>query len=418
MPKLPPRDNSISNSVSESGESSIGDMLNDTMMSRCSSVRMPRMPTRMPIGTSMSEGMDIGSAHSKESFGFETTNTKGTTQKDDRSANGGGRTTEEALAPLNELGESKCALTSDKDSQDESGGDEETVSMPAEADMEEPNFTQFEGLDQDEKESTLSIRPQMNKSKSFSLEQGESKPELDTNGISHLNVSCVTLDSAFNDERTVDDGTGIGGMSTIAYAHDELMVIEKEMTDATGELGIYSGAVSAKKNRPNGHGIMQYANGKHYTGGWKEGSWHGMGVLTGANGERYEGEFVFAKRHGAGIFGYDNSDVYEGNFTADRPHGQGTFRFHDGGIYSGGFVFGAFEGKGCYEFDGGRYDGRWEAGSYHGQGILQYIDGGCYSGEFRGGKPHGTGEIVLADGTRRKGTWKQGELLEEQEDVL
>jgi hypothetical protein len=248
-------------------------------------------------------------------------------------------------------------------------------------------------------------------------------------GLAHLHVSCVTLDSAFLDEEKedwsdeeeeeeqeqqdnapssnpdVDDG----------YEQPQVFVVGCKLADATGEAGRYSGKVTRHGRLPHGEGTMDYDSGKSYKGEWMEGHWNGNGLLQGANGDRYEGEFVRSTRHGRGVYTYKNGDSYDGDFSADKPHGNGTFKFVDGSMYSGGFVFGSFEGRGWYEFAEGRYEGEWKGGCYDGTGTLLLKDGACYRGEFQSGKAHGSGEEVSAFGVTQRGLWKYGDLVQSED---
>lgn len=257
-------------------------------------------------------------------------------------------------------------------------------------------------------------------------------------GLSHLHVSCVTLDSALVDEShewteydedeetcSLDESALISHEEKSARSSksrenkgvpETIVVDSKKLADANRDTGVYSGSISRTDNLPNGTGIMHYDNGKYYKGEWEDGNWHGTGLLLSANGDRYQGDFVHSTRHGYGVYSYDNGDTYDGAFNADKPHGIGIFKFADHSVYQGGFKFGSFDGQGWYEFDGGRYDGEWKGGCYDGNGSLQFGDGARYTGQFQSGKAHGLGEEVSANGVRRKGQWKHGDFIKTEEN--
>ena len=41
----------------------------------------------------------------------------------------------------------------------------------------------------------------------------------------------------------------------------------------------------------NGLGLFKWADGRQYSGSWKDNQMHGQGVYTTADGDRYEGNF-------------------------------------------------------------------------------------------------------------------------------
>lgn len=187
-------------------------------------------------------------------------------------------------------------------------------------------------------------------------------------------------------------------------------VTHQTITDKCKERGTYTGTVN-ENEEPDGYGTMIYNSGAFYKGNWKEGHWHGNGILRTPNGDSYEGDFVYDCRHGRGIYKYENGDVYEGDFSSDKRHGKGTFLFQQGSMYRGDFAYGNFEGYGWYEFDEGYYEGSWADGVYEGIGSLIYKDGSHYTGRFRGGAADGMGEEKKADGTSKRGLWRNGEFI-------
>ena len=52
----------------------------------------------------------------------------------------------------------------------------------------------------------------------------------------------------------------------------------------------YTGERNSKGQR-HGHGTLTYADGKTYTGEFKDGKFHGQGTITYADGSTYTGAF-------------------------------------------------------------------------------------------------------------------------------
>jgi hypothetical protein len=58
--------------------------------------------------------------------------------------------------------------------------------------------------------------------------------------------------------------------------------------------------------------------------------------------------------------------------------------------------------------DGRKYVGEWRGGKRHGQGTVIWADGGEYAkyvGEWRNGQPNGQGTLTKADGGKYVGEW-------------
>ena len=45
-------------------------------------------------------------------------------------------------------------------------------------------------------------------------------------------------------------------------------------------------------NNIDGEGYYQWANGRAFTGGWKNNKMHGSGMFTWQDGRSYEGDYV------------------------------------------------------------------------------------------------------------------------------
>lgn len=205
-----------------------------------------------------------------------------------------------------------------------------------------------------------------------------------------------------------------------------------------------------------------------YAGDLVNGKPHGTGQLTFSKDTIYNGEFANGKINGTGIINYgkdifekdciiegiwkDNKlingkgryafpegDIYDGDWLNNAPHGQGwQYMGVDhkgesciiGGIWKDNKCI---SGKGRYKYgDGIIYDGDWINGKKSGQGTLYFPDGRIVSGHFIGdittsvaeeipGKykyqgefktyiKHGSGVMIMDNGTEYRGIWKNGKM--------
>ncbi|KAL6059135.1 MORN motif, variant 2 [Balamuthia mandrillaris] len=147
---------------------------------------------------------------------------------------------------------------------------------------------------------------------------------------------------------------------------------------------VYQGERNAA-GQPHGQGTMTWANGKKYSGSFREGVPHGRGVMHWPNGERFEGECKNGKAHGFAIRIYQNGTKYEGYWVEDQEEGKGTMTWADGRVYSGD----------------------WKAGKRCGYGVMTWPDGRRYEGECKDNMCHGFGEFVYSNGDVYKGEWKE-----------
>jgi hypothetical protein len=60
--------------------------------------------------------------------------------------------------------------------------------------------------------------------------------------------------------------------------------------------------------------------------------------------------------------------------------------------------------------DGTRYEGGFKNGTLHGQGVWQGDGGRRYEGEYKAGVFHGKGMYTFASGDRCAGTWREGRI--------
>lgn len=75
---------------------------------------------------------------------------------------------------------------------------------------------------------------------------------------------------------------------------------------------VYNGQV--KNQRPEGKGVLEYANGDRYEGEFKNGAFHGQGTFRSHTGWVYTGEFKKGQADGKGVLQTETKAVYEGTF--------------------------------------------------------------------------------------------------------
>lgn len=106
----------------------------------------------------------------------------------------------------------------------------------------------------------------------------------------------------------------------------------------------YQGAIKGEK--PNGHGILVYANGTTIEGNFIDGVLNGdninfnvpsIGIIKSqvVNGEQVYGEI-----------NYTNGNYYQGGLKSNRPSGEGILRKSNGDLLAGNFNNGNLEGLG------------------------------------------------------------------------
>lgn len=75
---------------------------------------------------------------------------------------------------------------------------------------------------------------------------------------------------------------------------------------------VYQGQVG--NHRPDGKGVLEYANGDRYEGQFKNGVFHGKGTFKSHAGWTYNGEFKNGQADGKGVLQTEDKAVYEGTF--------------------------------------------------------------------------------------------------------
>ena len=87
----------------------------------------------------------------------------------------------------------------------------------------------------------------------------------------------------------------------------------------------------------NGKGTYTWADGRKYSGEWKDYMKHGQGTFTYASGDKYVGEWENEKYHGQGTYTFSDGSIYSGEWKDGKKHGQGTYTWPNGEKYVGGW---------------------------------------------------------------------------------
>ena len=147
------------------------------------------------------------------------------------------------------------------------------------------------------------------------------------------------------------------------------------------DIGEYEG--NWNRDKREGVGKMQYANGSTFTGIWKNDKRY-KGELTEGNNQSYKGKFHNNMYHGPGELTLSNGTVLKGEFDHGFLTNPATIEFSDGRIFTGEVI----------ENDIGR------------KGKLQYANGDVYEGLFEDRQRCGVGVLITQDGSKYEGRWQ------------
>ena len=213
-----------------------------------------------------------------------------------------------------------------------------------------------------------------------------------TDGMPDGAGKIVLTDAAF--EGTWEDGVPATGTKTF-------------YEPGTSEtVSVYTGAVDANYVC-SGAGVMEYANGDKYEGGFAAGVYSGEGKYTFANGMYYQGEYENGMREGEGLFSWstdgnlENGWLFEGTFKEDKAYFGKTTKNVDTGLiwYEGymldlnnadvtkagtGYVY--FSDSGCSYTGGMTVAAGLDSYLYQGEGTFEW-PGSDLVGTFADGAP-------------------------------
>jgi hypothetical protein len=217
--------------------------------------------------------------------------------------------------------------------------------------------------------------------------------------------------SFYDDSSRKQEKVNISRETKANASTDTLFVDNKQIVDLHGITGVYSGALSKSTGMPNGRGLLEYEETRHwFEGDWIHGRLTGYGRLSNGDGYFYEGGLKNHLLHGTGVSRFGDGRVFEGECIKGELV-EGKMTYEDGSQYEGSWLEGARHGRGkCFFADGSEYEGEFWEGHYHGQGKMTWNDGGFYVGEWCDGEIYGKGKEIRPDGTiRHDGEWSQGQ---------
>mmetsp|Transcript_96088 Transcript_96088/g.151985 ORF Transcript_96088/g.151985 Transcript_96088/m.151985 type:complete len:334 (-) Transcript_96088:63-1064(-) len=194
---------------------------------------------------------------------------------------------------------------------------------------------------------------------------------------------------------------------------------------------IYSGEFHA--GNMEGRGTVTFITNDQYVGEFKESLFNGLGCYTWSSGTCLIGTFENNFCNRVGKKTYPNSTTYVGEFLEDQEHGRGVLTDPSGARIVGSWnngqlveelvevivpasevdsVAGTAEGEqrvfvATRAPDAAATTLREED---EGRSIVLLENGDKYIGSVQGGRKHGEGMYIYADGSAHKGTWTNDAL--------
>ncbi len=219
-----------------------------------------------------------------------------------------------------------------------------------------------------------------------------------------------------------------------------------------------------KDDKMTGLGKIIAPDGSQYEGCWVNGEMYGFGTYTFPdNNEQglafYTGDNRNGKFEGYGAWYWKDGSIYYGQFKGDNMNGQGVLIDTEkngeitSGIWKDGklvrnvderdfdLIYGSKNGFAIKLTRYGRYAGQLSDGAPNGQGtlrcytgftivgncfkdgkvigkgMLECPDGRRYVGDIEDAAANGKGTLFHTDGTTVTGTFRNGDLVEEKEEV-
>lgn len=152
----------------------------------------------------------------------------------------------------------------------------------------------------------------------------------------------------------------------------------------------------------NGTGVINFGNGRLYTGEVRNGLQHGKGRLVDKD-KVCEGSWGKSRQHGYGRVTYSDGLTYQGKFIAGKLyHGQGTMRVDANTMYEGYWVDGLQQGAGKLTVDGTVVEGVWQKGVLQPAGTV-FSDTASVAAAV---EAHS--KLTYANGLVLQGVWTEG----------
>jgi len=206
----------------------------------------------------------------------------------------------------------------------------------------------------------------------------------------------------------------------------------------------------------SGKGALTTSNGSIYSGEFHAGNMEGRGTMTFITNDQYVGEFKDSVFYGLGSYTWSSGTCVVGAFENNCCSKVGKKSYPDGTVYVGEFLEDQEHGRGVMtDRNGARIVGTWDNGKMveelveaivpaievdaiagsggeqrifvatrapdaparnlqseadDGKSLVLFTNGDKYVGGVQGGKKHGDGMYVYADGSAQKGTWSEDTL--------
>eukprot|EP00760_Papus_ankaliazontas_P027381 PhM_4_TR3307/c0_g1_i1/m.49931 len=143
----------------------------------------------------------------------------------------------------------------------------------------------------------------------------------------------------------------------------------------------------------DGQGMMKYASGDMYDGGWRMNKRHGSGTLRLATGYMYQGDWREDRIQGNGRETFGRKWELIANFDNGLPVGKGTIWY------------------GPTDHRKYRYEGEFKGGLRHGKGVVYYDNGDVFEGTWENGRREGAGKITYPNGRQYESKWHNDQLV-------
>jgi len=155
----------------------------------------------------------------------------------------------------------------------------------------------------------------------------------------------------------------------------------------------------------------KYEDGSIYQGESRKGKRNGKGKIYYPDGKKLEGEFRDGKIEGFGhLYSKTGSLVFEGNYDNDKFHGHGKLYNEYPTPAREPFNYKDFN---TLKNEWLRYEGDFRNGKKNGVGTVLLVNGEKYYGEFKDDKIHGKGNFYLRDQNDGiAAEWRNNKLVE------
>ncbi|KAM9123499.1 alsin [Pangshura tecta] len=175
--------------------------------------------------------------------------------------------------------------------------------------------------------------------------------------------------------------------------------------------------------KPHGRGILRWADGRMYSGMFRNGLEDGYGEYKIPNkaltkDDHYVGYWKEGKMCGQGVYSYATGEVYEGCFQDNMRHGHGLLRSgkltsSSPSMFIGQWVMDKKTGYGVFDdiTRGEKYMGTWQDDLCQGNGVVVTQFGLYYEGAFSNNKMMGTGILLSEDDTVYEGEFSDNWTL-------